>query len=349
MVFAEKSHRSLWGFSFHCVENWIMLKSKQRYFLWDSDYKKDIMVKKEEFYYLSADQNTKIHTVEWMPHADPVAVLQVAHGITEHILRYEEVAEYFTKQGIVVVGNDHLGHGSSIAEQSDFMYCKKWDNLVEDVHTLQQMQRKKYPDIPYYMLGFSLGSFVVRNYLSKYPEAVDAVILMGTGMTPQFQIALAHMIVKKEAGKIGEKNSSPLIQQLSFETYNKNFKPNQTSCDWLCKDKDGLENYINDEVCGKIISAGLFRELLHGMAIAGKKETIMQMNKELPVRLISGDEDPVGEHGKGVDRVLKVFKKAGMERISMKLYPGRHDILHEACKDIVLQDITEWIFNEYKR
>lgn len=300
-------------------------------------------MKREEFYYLSADKKTKIHAVEWLPETEPVAILQIAHGITEHILRYEKTAEYFTEKGIAVVGNDHLGHGTSVFERSDFMYCRKWDDLVEDVHTLQEMQRKKYPRIPYYMLGFSLGSFVVRNYISKYPGKTDAAILMGTGMTPAFQLALASMLVKKEAKKIGEKNSSPMIQQLSFETYNKHFKPNQTKCDWLCKDREGLEDYFNDELCGDCISAGLFREMLHGMEITGKRSTIEQMKKELPVLLLSGDEDPVGEQGKGVTRVLKTFERAGIKQVSMKLYPGRHDILHEACKDTVVQDIEEWI------
>lgn len=193
------------------------------------------------------------------------------------------------------------------------------------------------------MLGFSLGSFVVRNYISKYPEKADAAILMGTGMTPAFQLALASMLVKKEAKKIGEKNSSPMIQQLSFETYNKHFKPNQTKCDWLCKDQEGLKDYIDDELCGDCISSGLFRELLHGMKITGKKSTIMQIKKTLPLLLISGDEDPVGEQGKGVIRVLKTFGRAGIKQVSMKLYPGRHDILHEACKDTVVRDIEEWI------
>lgn len=300
-------------------------------------------MKKAEFYYLSADQKTNIHAMEWVPESTIRGVIQISHGITEHILRYETVATFLTKQGFVVTGNDHLGHGLSIKNSRDFMHCSNFNYLVEDVYALQKIQSEKYKNVPYYMLGFSLGSFVVRDLIARYPLNLSATIIMGTGMTPKLQLLFAHYIVSKEAKKIGEKNTSALIQKLSFETYNKQFKPNITKCDWLCKNQAGLEDYINDTLCGDYISAGLFRELLQGMLLTTSQESINKINKELPILLVSGNQDPVGQNGKGVNKVFKAFKKAKIKNVSMKLYPGRHDLLHEACHDEVLEDIIKWI------
>lgn len=221
-------------------------------------------MEKREFYYPSADGKTQIHALEWLPETTPVAVLQVAHGVTEYIGRYEAFAEYFAKRGIVVVGNDHLGHGLSISEGSAPMYFGpegSWNWAVEDVRTCREIMKKKYKDIPYCLLGFSLGSFLVRTYLINEPGTVDASILVGTGQIPLSQISFAKMIAKKEARKFGEDHTSPLIKKLTFGTYNRLFAPNRTDYDWLCASKKSLDEYIADSMRGEYFSAGLFRDL----------------------------------------------------------------------------------------
>ena len=302
---------------------------------------------KREFYYPSSDGKTRIHAVEWIPEEEPKAILQIAHGVTEYILRYEEFAEYLTSKGIVVVGNDHIGHGSSIAENAKPMYFGpegSFKYAVDDVNTLYKTTKEKYENIPYIILGFSLGSFIVRRFLIDYPDTVDGAILVGTGQIAPIKIKIAKFIAKSEAKKHGEDNPTPMIKSLSFDNYNKLFKPNRTDYDWLCLSKTSLDKYIKDEKRGKELSAGLFREMLSGMEYTGNLENIKKMNKDIPIIFLSGEMDPVGEKGKSVKKAYDYFKKAGIKDVSMKLYKDlRHDILHEDNAEQIYQDILEFI------
>lgn len=300
-----------------------------------------------EFYYSSADHKTRIHAVKWLPEGTPRAVLQIAHGVTEHILCYRELAEYFTKRGFVVVGNDHLGHGSSIAQDSEPMYFggkNSWFTAERDLYTCRKLMKRQYPDIPYIILGFSLGSFLVRTLLIRHPGKADAAILAGTGQIPLLQLKIAEYMAKKEARRAGEQYTTPLIGKLTFETYNRQFAPNRTKCDWLCASEEGLQRYLDDPLRGEAMSAGLFRELLNGMHYTGSIKNQRQMDTTMPILLLSGDNDPVGANGKGVRKVYTTMKKAGVQNISKKLYPGlRHDIFLEDERYNVFGDIEKWI------
>lgn len=302
---------------------------------------------KSEFYFPSEDGKTQIHAVEWAPDGKPAAVLQIAHGVTEHILRYEAFAEYMTKKGFIVVGNDHLGHGTSIAEGGRPMYfgpAGSWDWVAQDFYTCKLLTEKKYPDIPYTVLGFSLGSFLVRTYLIQHPGEADAAILVGTGQISSVEISVAKLLTNREAQKTGEENPNPVIKKLAFENYNKFFSPNRTEFDWLCSDDESLDEYIADPLRGDIMSAGLFREMLNGMTFTAKLKNMKKMDKNMPVLLVSGDRDPVGAYGKGVLAVCRKFKKAGINDISMKLYPGlRHNVLGENCREEVYRDLYHWL------
>lgn len=302
---------------------------------------------KREFYYPSSDGKTGIHAVEWSPDESPEAILQIAHGVTEYILRYEEFAEYLTNKGILVVGNDHIGHGTSIAENAKPMYFGpegSFKYAVDDVNTLYKTTKEKYENIPYIILGFSLGSFIVRRFLIDYPDTVDGAILVGTGQIAPIKIKIAKFIAKSEAKKHGDDNPTPMIKSLSFDNYNKLFKPNRTDYDWLCLSKTSLDKYIRDKNRGKELSAGLFREMLSGMEYTGNLENIKKMNKDIPIIFLSGEMDPVGEKGKSVKKAYSDFKKVGIEDVDMKLYKDlRHDILHEDNCVEIYNDIYNFI------
>lgn len=302
---------------------------------------------KNEFYYNSADKMTKIHAVEWLPEGKPKAILQIAHGVSEHILSYNDFAKYLVDKGIVVVGNDHIGHGTSLSPNKRAMHFGpkgSWKYVVEDANTCVKIMKEKYPDIPYCILGFSLGSYLLRTYLIDYPENIDAGIIMGTGQVPSFQIALAKIVANNEAKKVGEDHTTPQINKLTFGEYNKAFSPNRTPCDWLCSNNESLDKYLDDPLRGGDMSAGLFREMLSGMAYTGKIKNISKMNKEIPLLFISGDMDLVGDKGKGVKKAISLYKKAGVKDTELKLYKDlRHDILHEVnCKE-VFNDIYNWL------
>lgn len=301
---------------------------------------------KNEFNYKSNDGVTNIHVIKWDVE-NPRAVIQIAHGVTEYIDRYDEFAKYLNDKGIVVVGNDHIGHGKSIEESKGPMYFGKegsWDFAVEDLFALYNKTKEDYPNKPYFILGFSLGSFLVRTLLIKHPEIGDGAILMGTGQTSWLNIKLGQMMAKNEAKKHGDNAFTEKIDELTFGTYNKKFKPNRTKFDWLCSNEEALDKYMDDPNRGESFSAGLFRELLSGMLYDRDMDNIKKMNQDLPILFLSGGNDPVGDYGKGVTQAHADFKKAGIKNLDIKLYPGlRHDILNEKNKEEVYSDVSNWV------
>ena len=301
---------------------------------------------KVEFNYMSSNGSTLIHCIKWIPD-NPIGVIQIVHGITEHIGRYEEFASYMANLGYIVVGNDHLGHGKSIINDKPKMYIGKlgsWDYLVKDIHTLHEIISEEYK-LPVYLIGFSLGSFVSRHYLIDYNPNYQKVILVGTGIQPGLVLNILKMIVKGEVKKIGEENTSKFIKDLSFGTYNKQIKDTKTDCDWLTSSEDEINKYLNDPLVGKDITGSLFYELLDGMIYTSKLSNIKKM-KDLPILLLSGLDDPVGSKGNGVKKLESIYKKNDID-VSIKLYEGkRHDLFHETNKLEVFKDIEEYIKKE---
>ena len=302
---------------------------------------------RNEFTFLSADGHTAIHAVEWVPEGEIRAVLQISHGVAEYILRYETFAEYLTAHGFAVVGHDHLGHGQSVAEGAARMYFGpkgSWNWVVDDIYTRRQLAGRRFPGVPYFLLGHSMGSFLARTYLICYPGTVDGAILMGTGQMAPAVIAGGRAAAAEEALRVGENQPSPAVQKLAFNAYNKRFAPNRTAFDWLSVSTDNVDCYIADPLCGENLTIGLFREMLGGLRFIAKPENLRKMNLNTPILFISGEMDPVGDCGKGVKRAYESFRKAGVRNVSLKLYPElRHEILNEDCRETVYDDIYQWL------
>ncbi|MDY5613212.1 alpha/beta hydrolase [Dysosmobacter sp.] len=300
-----------------------------------------------EFTFLSADRKTPIHAVEWLPEGQVQAVLQISHGVAEYILRYEPFAEYLTTRGFAVVGHDHLGHGQSVAEGSPRLYFGprgSWNWVVDDIDRRRNLAKEKFPQVPYFLLGHSMGSFLARTYLIRYPGAVDAAVIMGTGQMSPAIIAGGKAVAAEEARRIGEDQTSSLVDKLAFGAYNKRFAPNRTGFDWLSLNQDNVDRYIADPLCGGNATIGLFREMLGGLSFIASLQNLKRMNLNIPVLFISGEMDPVGDCGKGVQRAYESFRKAGVRDVSLKLYPElRHEILNEACRETVYGDIYQWL------
>lgn len=304
-------------------------------------------MKKSELFFPSKDKKTNIHMVIWEPDNEVLGVIEVVHGVTEHIMRYEEMAYYFTNRNVAVVGIDLLGHGLSTNNGNKVMYFGKkgsWDYVVDDVERCLVHAKELHPNIPILMLGFSLGSFLVRTHMIKNPGFVDGVVLVGTGYNSNLEISLAQSVVKSETRKYGDNVATDKIRNLTFGMYNKKFKPNKTDYDWLCSDEEALEEYMNDELVGKNMTVGLFRELLNGMKYTCDRNNIKKVDCNKPVLLLSGEKDSVGKDGKGVEKVYSLFKKAGVRDVSIKVYDGlRHDILHEKSHFSIYEDIFNWM------
>lgn len=275
--------------------------------------------------------NTFLPGTVWMPESVPRMVLQISHGMTEHIGRYEKLAEKLNSHGIVVAGFDLRGHGRNKGNQDCASFGQGgWEASLEDMHLFYQEMERRFTNIPHFMMGFSLSSFLLRDYLSIYNDRISGAVIMGTGHQPGAVLSVLMQIIKREIKVHGFDSSTPLVDKMAFENYNGKFTPNQTSFDWLCADEVQLAAYMKDPLCRKHISAGLFYQLMDSMRRTGKKNTYEKWVRSLPILLLSGQNDPVGDFGKGVQRVKNSMDQVGLKDVEIHLFPGaRHDLLHE--------------------
>ena len=208
---------------------------------------------KDEFYFPSKDGNTEIHTIEWKPEGSVKAVLQLSHGMVEYIGRYDEFAQFLCKEGFYVVGNDHLGHGKSIQSKSEYgFFNEKYGNacVLGDMHTLRLRTRKKYPDVPYYMMGHSMGSSLLRQYIQMYGNGLSGAILMGVvADRNKWLLKSGKRLCRIMAACRGWHYRSRLIDKMAIGAYNKRFKQPKTRADWITSDEKRLEAYVSDPLC----------------------------------------------------------------------------------------------------
>lgn len=267
--------------------------------------------------------------VIWWPETVK-AVVQVVHGTTEHMGRYAAFASAMTDLGIAVAGFDLRGHGRNPGDpQVAALNPGDWEASVGEVQLFREHLSQVFAGVPQFLMGFSLGSFLVRDLVNVYPaDGLAGVILMGTGYQPGWLLAIMRGIVAGQIKKVGFDQSSELVRKLSFGMYNEKFKPNRTDVDWLSADEKAVDDYLADPLVRRKTSAGLFWELLGSMKRHSDPKEYARWDKELPVLLISGGEDPVGDAGKGVAQVQRQMESAGMKRVTMELIPGeRHGIL----------------------
>lgn len=267
----------------------------------------------------------------WLPEYKVRAVVQVTHGMTEHMGRYTKLAQALTTCGIAVAGFDLRGHGKNGTDPVCASFGEGgWDATLEDMHLFRSYLKERFA-LPYFMLGFSLGSFLLRDYFGRYgTDGVSGAIILGTGHQPDKILNLLMGVMKGQIKKSGFDAGTPLVRKLVFDTYNKKIAHRRTRSDWLCSDDDEVDAYLADPLCRENISAGLFYQLLDAMKRTGRDDAYHNWDKNLPILLLSGAEDAVGDYGKGVDRVHVAMKAAGLTHVEAMLFPiTRHDILHE--------------------
>ncbi len=303
-------------------------------------------MKKSEFYFPSCDGVNQLHCILWEPEGKVKGILQISHGMVEYVERYERFACALTEAGYVVVGNDHLGHGKS-AKSNDLGYFAKKEGskkVVDDLYAITKHIKQKFKGLPYFAMGHSMGSFMIRRYIMSYGDKIDGVIIMGTGNQPSVAVNMGMATVKLLKLIKGERYRSVLCDNLSFGSYNKRIKPLRTSKDWLTRDKKVVDAYLNDPLCSYIFTLNGFETLLSTVSFIQNKKNIARIPKELPILLVAGEEDPVGAYGKGVKKVYETYCKNQIQDVEMKLYPGaRHEILNEINYEAVTNDILSWM------
>lgn len=301
---------------------------------------------KREFTFPSTDGRTQIHAIEWIPEGKVKAVLQMCHGMAEYIDRYHDFAAYLTERGVYVVGHDHLGHGASVNDESEYGYFPQIDGnkcVIGDIHKLRQMTSEKYKDLPYFMLGHSMGSFLLRQYLTMNFAGLAGAVIMGTGHQPGMVLSAGQFVCKMVAAFKGWKHRSQLVNNLSFGSYNKRFEPGETPVDWLSSDSDKCRQYQEDARCGFVFTVSGYYQMFEGMKVLDAKGSVDKIRKELPVFFVAGAQDPVGDFGKGVQNIYEKYKAAGIKDVSLKLYENdRHEILNELDRLQVYEDLALW-------
>lgn len=295
-----------------------------------------------EFTFSSKDGAHKCHTSLWTPDGKPRAVVQIVHGVADYMGRYDHFARYLADHGFVVCGEDHLGHGRTVDDGKYGYFGKKdgWTLVTANVRKLRVLMGEKYPGVPYFLLGHSMGSFLARTYLCAYPGTVDGCILSGTGQEKPAVVAAGKAVSSVVCALRGPDAVSPL----SLGSYNKQFAPNRTSADWICRDEAVVDAYLKDPFCTFKPTAGLVRDMMEGLQYISSEKALSQMDPSTPVYLFSGDRDPVGGNGEGVRKVYGFFKDHGTADLTMKLYPGgRHEMHNEINKGEVYADVLAWL------
>lgn len=302
------------------------------------------------FTFLSNDKKTAVHAVKWTPaEGEAKGILQITHGMVEFIERYAVFAEYLTSHGFIVVGHDHIGHGGSVASKEDWGYfCEEnpSDVVVADMHKLRTLIQEDYEELPYFMLGHSMGSFMLRKYLASHHEKLRGAIIMGTGFIPEGMTSLALMLTSVVAKLKGERYRSKLIQSLAFGADYKGFdmtgeKPENS---WLTKDVEVVKAYYKEPRCTFMFTVNGYKGLFEAVNFSCNPENVAKISKKLPLFIVSGEQDPVGGLGKGVKQVYDMHQNSGALDVTYQLYKNdRHEILNETDKETVFEDILAWM------
>ncbi len=280
---------------------------------------------------------------EWHPTGTPRAVVQLVHGMAEHIARYDATAKRLNEAGFLVVGHTQLGHGEQAETLGWFAGRNGWDALIEDVDTLRRETQQAYPTVPYFLLGHSLGSLIVRTYCLKYETGLSGVILSATGHFEAPFLLLGKAIAGVQCLFGMEKKPSKLLAELNFAGYNRDWSPARTPYDWLSAETGNVDRYMADPYCGFTCTAGGYRDMSCGTWRL-MPANLSVMDKDVPVYLFSGKDDPVGARGEGVKITMRELLDAGVKDVSMKLYPGgRHEMLNEVQRETVWNDLIAWI------
>ncbi|MFZ3576679.1 alpha/beta hydrolase [Virgibacillus sp. DJP39] len=298
----------------------------------------------EKEFWLSMYDDTEIYVKKWFkPDQKPKAIVQLAHGMAEHINRYDLFSEFLVEKNIVVFGNDHRGHGKTGNKQGSLGYFAEdngFEKVTNDLYEVTLEIKKEYPDIPLFILGHSMGSFLARAYVQRYSQDIDGVILSGTGYFPKAQ----SMVGKQLASRLPPEEESKLMNALTFGAYNKRVENKHTPYDWLTRDQEVVQEYIKDPYCGFVPKARFFYDLLEGIRTIQDKQHNEAIRKDLPMLFVSGEADPVGDYTKGVWQAANLYEKAGIETIkTMFFQDDRHEILNELNKEEVFNLLYQWL------
>ncbi len=316
----------------------------------------DQQVSRTSVGFKSHDGKTQVKGLVWSPErpkaagrqASPRGIVQIVHGMAEHIGRYDDCARFLAAHGYVVCAHDHVGHGKSVSapeERGHLPLDGGKDVLVEDVNELRRTVGSRYSrQTPYFLFGHSMGSFVVRVYLSRYAEGLSGAVICGTGNQSRALSKAGNFLARRIAASKGETARSEKLDAMGAGGFAKDIPNARTPLDWLSCDPAVVDAYIADDMCGAMFSAGGYATLTSLTDEAASPACAAKIPRELPLLFIAGAQDPVGEHGRGVRAAAELVRRAGVRDVEVKLYEGmRHEILNEPGAAQVYEDVLAWV------
>lgn len=297
---------------------------------------------------LSSDKKTMLHVAMWHPEGEPKAVVQIVHGMVEYIERYNDFAAFLAGEGYLVIGHDHLGHGQSVESAEDWGFIDSdnpSDTLTRDIHRVRRLGEKTAPGLPYFILGHSMGSYLLRKYLTYRGNGLAGAVIMGTGAEPDSATMPGLMLVRSMAKLKGWRFRSEKVRNMTYSSpykiYDVTGKDPENS--WLTRDVDIVKSYYSDPRCCFTFTLSGYEALLSTVLFDNKKKYIRMIPDTLPVLFTSGSMDPVGNMGNGVKKAAALFTDAGIRDVTVKLYANdRHEILNELDRSEVYRDIADW-------
>lgn len=310
-----------------------------------------------ELSFPSSDSEYEIRALVWEPTTvgtspkRPRAIIQILHGMSEHIERYRAFAEFCTEQGFIVCGHDHVGHGKSLKAPDTYGLIPKngKDVMIADAHQLRLLMQERFASeesgsMPHLILGHSMGSFILRNYLAEHGEGLAGAIVCATGHLAPALSGAGRLLSRFLHAIKGAEHKSPLIDSMSTGAYSKQIEGAQTTHDWLSRDDAVVQAYLDDPGCGFSFTTGGNIALTTLTGDMVKRSTVEAVPKHLPLLFLAGEEDPVGEKGVAVKKAVALFEDTGHDKVTLILYPQmRHELLNEIGKEQVYSDLMNWI------
>lgn len=304
------------------------------------------MSKLEKTIFIDGVDSNKVFLRIWDNVENPKGIVQVIHGMAEHSERYIDFAQYLNKEGYIVCADDHRGHGKSAKHEGEFGYLGEngFDKVVEEENIITEFMKKEYPKLPVNIFAHSFGSFVGQEYITRYSNNINSIVLSGSAKQDGLDIKLGYMVASMQRKLFDDKSKAKLIDKLSFGSFNKKVNNPQNKFAWLTRDEEEVEKYCKDELCGFISTINFYYNLFGGLKKLYNEEKLQNINKKLPILVLAGDKDPVGKYGKSILDLHKQYKDLGISKAEVKLFEdGRHELLNETNKFEVYEYVGEWL------
>ncbi|SHG69062.1 Lysophospholipase, alpha-beta hydrolase superfamily [Thermosyntropha lipolytica DSM 11003] len=305
-----------------------------------------------EGFYIEGAQGEKIYLHSWAKVSSPRGVVQIFHGMAEHGKRYERLARYLNEQGLVVFADDHRGHGRTAGSLENLGYIGEdgFNLIVEDEYKISCWLREKYPGVPLFIIAHSFGSFIAQEYIIRYGKEIEGVILCGSAAMDTIKAKAGYIVASLVKMIKGEKHKSPFLDYLSFGSFNRKIKDSRSKFAWLSTDDEEVKKYEEDPFCGTLFTAGFFYYLARAFLHLYKQERLNNIPADLPILIIAGSDDPVGEYGKLVQKLYYMYKNIGCNDVDIKLYPGkRHELFNEKGREEIYKDVNAWLQKKINR